>query len=120
MLDIKGKALGVPVYELLGGKYRERVKAYANGWFAGSRKPDEFGEKARATIDELGFRALKWDPFGSAYMELDRGELLRSLDIVRVSCAVGEGTDLIVKPTAGLTCRRPSGWERHRRVRPLV
>src|SRR5438067_7894172 len=28
--DIKGKALGVPVYELLGGKVRDRVKVYAN------------------------------------------------------------------------------------------
>lgn len=30
LLDIKGKALGVPVFELLGGKYRDRVKCYAN------------------------------------------------------------------------------------------
>ena len=33
--DIKGKALGVPVYELIGGKVRDRVPLYANGWFAG-------------------------------------------------------------------------------------
>ena len=31
--DIKGKALGVPVYELLGGKYRDRIQLYANYWF---------------------------------------------------------------------------------------
>ena len=37
MLDIKGKALGVPVYELLGGKYRDRVACYANHWFFGAR-----------------------------------------------------------------------------------
>lgn len=30
LLDIKGKALGVPVFELLGGKYRDRVRCYAN------------------------------------------------------------------------------------------
>ena len=29
LLDIKGKALGVPVFELLGGKYRDRVMCYA-------------------------------------------------------------------------------------------
>ena len=31
-LDIKGKALGVPVYELLVGRVRDRIKSYANGW----------------------------------------------------------------------------------------
>src|SRR5262245_56550306 len=30
--DIKGKALGVPVYEFLGGRMRDRVHVYANGW----------------------------------------------------------------------------------------
>ena len=30
--DIKGKALGVPVYELLGGKLRDEIRAYANAW----------------------------------------------------------------------------------------
>ena len=33
--DIKGKALGVPVYELLGGRVRDAVPVYANGWFEG-------------------------------------------------------------------------------------
>ena len=37
MLDIKGKALGVPVFELLGGRYRDRVACYANHWFFGAR-----------------------------------------------------------------------------------
>ncbi len=35
--DIKGKALGVPVYELIGGKVRDSVPLYANGWFSGER-----------------------------------------------------------------------------------
>jgi galactonate dehydratase len=30
--DIKGKALGIPVYEFLGGKCRDQVRTYANGW----------------------------------------------------------------------------------------
>src|SRR5690606_32870049 len=37
MLDIKGKALGVPVYELLGGAHRDRIRCYANGWFTGAK-----------------------------------------------------------------------------------
>jgi galactonate dehydratase len=41
MLDIKGKALGVPVFELLGGKHRDRVACYDNHWFFGARTPEE-------------------------------------------------------------------------------
>ena len=36
--DIKGKALGVPVYELLGGRCRDRLKAYGNGWTDGAHR----------------------------------------------------------------------------------
>ena len=39
LLDIKGKALGVPVYELLGGRHRDRLKCYANHWFQGAVTP---------------------------------------------------------------------------------
>ena len=45
--DIKGKALGVPVYQLLGGKVREAVPVYVNGWFSPAKTPDEFAEKAQ-------------------------------------------------------------------------
>jgi L-alanine-DL-glutamate epimerase-like enolase superfamily enzyme len=53
--DIKGKALGVPVYELLGGKSRDHVECYSTGFIPnkGSLK-----ETAKATIDE-GFRAFR-------------------------------------------------------------
>ena len=37
LLDLKGKALGVPVYELLGGKHRDRGRCYGNGWFSGAK-----------------------------------------------------------------------------------
>jgi galactonate dehydratase len=67
--DIKGKALGVPVWALLGGKVRDTMPCYANAWFAGAKKPEEFALKAKETVAR-GFHGLKWDPFGSAYMEL--------------------------------------------------
>ena len=44
--DILGKSLNVPVYRLLGGKVNEKVRIYVNGWFAGAKEPEEFGEKA--------------------------------------------------------------------------
>lgn len=61
--DIKGKAFGVPVYELLGGKVRDRVKAYANGWFRGARTPEDHAEKAVAVVAQ-GYDTIKWYPFG--------------------------------------------------------
>jgi hypothetical protein len=50
--DIKGKALGIPVYQLLGGKVRDSVPCYANGWFAPARMPAEFAEKAQAAVGD--------------------------------------------------------------------
>ncbi len=94
--DIKGKALGVPVYELLGGRVRDSVPCYADGWFTGAREPEEFARKAAAC--DAGFRALKWDPFGSSYMNLGRADLDRALRCVgAVADAVGTRADLIIE-----------------------
>lgn len=53
--DIKGKALGVPIYELLGGAARERVRVY--NWIGGDR-PDDVANSAKAQI-KAGFTAVK-------------------------------------------------------------
>ncbi|TPK97075.1 MULTISPECIES: galactonate dehydratase [unclassified Mesorhizobium] len=53
--DIKGKALGVPVHELLGGKLRETIKVYS--WIGGDR-PAEVAASARDVVAR-GFQALK-------------------------------------------------------------
>ncbi len=95
--DILGKSLGVPVWRLLGGKMRSRVRAYANGWYQGPRDPAFFAERAKE-VAEMGYTALKFDPFGSAYRYLDRDEERLSLDIVRaVRQAVGEQVDLLIE-----------------------
>ena len=44
--DIIGKETGRPIYDLLGGRYHERLPVYANGWYQGERKPEMFAEKA--------------------------------------------------------------------------
>lgn len=53
--DLLGKALGVPVCQLLGGRCRDRVPAYASGGWAG---PGEIGAEGRRYV-EMGYRAIK-------------------------------------------------------------
>ena len=97
LYDIKGKALDVPVYELLGGKTRERIRCYANAWFTGARSPADFAEKARRVVD-LGYTALKWDPFGSCYMDMTATELGHSMECIEaVRSAVPDSVDIIIE-----------------------
>src|SRR6476620_451990 len=61
--DIKGKALGVPVWKLLGGGFHQKMRAYASTLFGPT--PEATGEIARKLKDQ-GFTAGKfgWDPMG--------------------------------------------------------
>jgi len=95
--DILGKSLGAPVWQLLGGKQRPSLRVYANGWYQGPREPGFFAEAA-ARVKAMGYTALKFDPFGSAYRSLDAAEEKLSLAIVRaVREAVGDGVDLCIE-----------------------
>jgi galactonate dehydratase len=62
MWDIVAKHAALPLYNLLGGASRERVKVYANGWSVGTESIEQNCERA-LKVKELGFTALKWDPF---------------------------------------------------------
>ncbi|KAB2349649.1 mandelate racemase/muconate lactonizing enzyme family protein [Actinomadura rudentiformis] len=95
--DIVGKALGQPVWRLLGGKVRDRVKAYANGWYTVDRTPEEFHAAATRVV-ERGYQALKLDPFGAGQMELDHAETMRSISLVEaVRDAIGPERELLVE-----------------------
>lgn len=95
--DIMGKALGVPVYKLLGGAVRERIKAYANGWYTVERTPEEFHAAARRVV-ERGYDALKVDPFGAGSFELEPGEERRAIALVEaVRDAIGPDRELMVE-----------------------
>ena len=95
--DILGKSLGVPVYQLLGGKVNDKVRIYVNGWFAGARTPEEFGEKAKIAV-QRGVTAMKWDPFGKSYLEISNKDLDTALKCVAaVREAVGDEVDLLIE-----------------------
>ena len=95
--DILGKYLGVPVYQLLGGKVHDKVRIYVNGWFAGAKTPEEFGEKAKIAV-KRGITAMKWDPFGKSYLEISNQDLDTALRCVAaVREAVGDKVDLLIE-----------------------
>jgi galactonate dehydratase len=95
--DILGKAAGRPVHELLGGRLRDRVRAYANGWYRTERTPEAFAERARDVIAR-GYTALKFDPFGAAYRVQDPVDEDLSIDIVAaVREVVGPQVDLMIE-----------------------
>ncbi|WP_343566641.1 mandelate racemase/muconate lactonizing enzyme family protein [Sphingobacterium sp.] len=63
LLDLKGKVLGVPCYELLGGAFRKEILLYANYWFTGGgHNPEDYARQAQA-VKAAGFTGLKFDPF---------------------------------------------------------
>jgi galactonate dehydratase len=61
--DIAGKYHGEPVWKLLGGKVRDEIPVYANGWHIGERTPENYARHAKKAVEEQGYPALKCDPF---------------------------------------------------------
>jgi L-alanine-DL-glutamate epimerase-like enolase superfamily enzyme len=92
--DLKGKALGVPVYELLGGKTRDRARVYTH---IQGETDDEMCASALSLVDE-GYTALRitpslfnavpWEPRKSVRATIRTFEKLRR--------AVGEDIDLMI------------------------
>lgn len=95
--DIIGKALDQPVYKLLGGAVRYQIKGYANGWYTGERTPDEFHAAAKKVL-EKGYRALKFDPFGAGFYEMERAEKNYVISLVEaVRDAVGPDVEILIE-----------------------
>jgi galactonate dehydratase len=95
--DIMGQALGVPVWKLLGGRFRDRVPAYANGWYQSDREPARIADLARTVVGR-GYRALKLDPFGAASTEMPAADRRRAIEIIAaVREAVGRDVQILVE-----------------------
>jgi galactonate dehydratase len=95
--DLMGQALGVPVWKLLGGRFRDRVPAYANGWYTGKRDPAVIARLSRDVVAR-GYRALKLDPFGAASAELTVPDRRRAIEIVSaVREAVGPDVQIMIE-----------------------
>lgn len=117
--DIKGKALGIPVYELLGGLYRDKIRLYphlrgswnsfpdettdnlfSEPWGAVKHTPEELGNNALQLVRE-GYTALKFDPFEpgiDGYHSYRPNEILAAVERVEaVRDAVGNSVDVIIE-----------------------
>lgn len=112
--DIKGKALGVPVYQLLGGKTNKRLRTYASqiqfDWGPKSAplcKPEQYAEAARKAIAD-GYDCVKVDPVGfdlegnwmgwSNYGLLEYDQMQAAIDrVAAIREAGGPKLDIIIE-----------------------
>jgi len=95
--DLIGKACGQPVYKLLGGRVREKLPAYANGWYGGAVSPADYAAKAKEVVSR-GYRAMKFDPFSTAWKTMTLGEMQQAEEIVAaVRGAVGDRVELMIE-----------------------
>ena len=91
--DISGKAAGLPVYRLLGGKCREKVRVYQSPHGA---TPEELAEHAVTLIERYGYTALKVGPLPPGYQAMPWNAVLRAA-VARVEAvrrAVGDDIDI--------------------------
>lgn len=96
--DLKGKALGVPVYELIGGRCRDRVRVYLG---VGGSTPREVADSAKRAQD-LGFTAVKMAPHPPNAEKLPWDQVLRgtAARLAAVRKAVGDDMDVGLDPHA--------------------
>ena len=102
--DIKGKHFGAPVWELLGGHCRDKIRLHLLG---GGSTPETMAAAAREAVEE-GFTALKFDPLVGGYQDMAVDRLIKTARDLTAAAreAGGPDLDLIV--------------ELHRKLTPLT
>lgn len=91
--DISAKALGLPVYRLLGGRVRDRVRVYQG---CSGPTPEKAAEKAAALVEQYGYTALKMSPFPPDEHLMPWNQVLREgpRHMAAVREAVGDDVDI--------------------------
>ena len=88
--DIKGKHLGVPIWELLGGNCRDKIRLHLLG---GGGTPETMYEAAKAAVEE-GFTALKFDPLVGGFQNMGVDRLVKTARDLVAAAREGGGPDL--------------------------
>ena len=95
--DIVGKATKQPVYNLLGGPVRDKIRVYANGWSYKLQQPEDYARKAEAVI-KMGFSAVKFDPVPGPWRTyVPKEHIRRAVSVLRaMRDALGPDVDLLL------------------------
>ena len=116
--DIKGQILQAPIWELLGGKYRDRVRLHL---LMGGRTPDEIAANARHAAED-GFTAIKFDPIPAGFGDMTQDALVRGVvaNVAAAREAVHAEVDIILELHRKLTpLQAPPVIEAIARFNPL-
>lgn len=88
--DIKGKHFGVPIWELLGGNCRDKIRLHLLG---GGNTPETMFDAARTAVEE-GFTALKFDPLVGGFQDMAVDRLVKTARDIVAAAREGGGPDL--------------------------
>ena len=104
LFDIKGKHFEVPIWELLGGNVRDKIRLHL---LSGGGTPEANFKAAKAAADE-GFTAVKFDPLPGGYQDMAQARLINAAVEITAAAreAGGPDLDLII--------------ELHRKLTPMV
>ena len=96
LLDLAGRYYGVPVYQLLGGKCRDKVKVYGN---LGGRTDAEIADSARSGLEQ-GYTAFRMTPFPANF------------ELHNATSNISAGTRMVAAARAGAggCTRSPLTW----------
>ena len=97
--DIAGKSAGLPVYRLLGGKARDRVRVYQS---VSGNTPAELAERAQQLISDFSYTVLKMNPLPNEWQEMPWNQVLDAAEarVGAVRQAVGLGVEIGLDPHA--------------------